>query len=468
MIESLRYLVCCKYLYYLVFYTPSALGDGDSICLRMFGLSGCFCQVRSDGDEVCPEAMISTITDSDSETLRGKRVAVLVFSHYPSDPRPRREAETLRHAGAEVDVISLEQTVGDSRRENCNGVNVLRVPLRHWRGGKLSYVFQYGSFILACFFIMTLRCFRRRYDLVHVHNMPDVLVFSALVPRLLGAKIILDLHDPMPELMMSIYGLREKSFSVRLLKFLEKWSIRCAHLVLTPNIAFQKLFVARGCAPKKLRVIMNSPDEGIFPFHNLPAHSEVHNPSARPLVVMYHGAIVERHGLDIAVSAFKSVAADIPNAELHIFGRRTPFLDQVMAQVKELCLEKSVKYQGQKSLEQIVKAIDECHVGIIPNRGSVFTEINMPTRIFEYLARGKAVIAPRTSGIQDYFSDEEIAFFQPGDEADLAQKIKTLLQDASKAQALVRRGQVVYGAHRWSEERKSFLQGTSALVAQRS
>ena len=45
---------------------------------------------------------------------------------------------------------------------------------------------------------------------------------SALLPKLLGARIILDLHDPMPELLVTIFGLGEKSSGVRLLKFLEK------------------------------------------------------------------------------------------------------------------------------------------------------------------------------------------------------------------------------------------------------
>lgn len=112
--------------------------------------------------------------------LRGRRAAVVVFSHYPSDPRPRREAEALIQLGMEVDVISIRQDDSDLRRENFNGVNILRVPLRHLRGGKASYLFQYGSFISAAFFLLAFRSFTRRYSLVHVHNMPDVLVFSAL------------------------------------------------------------------------------------------------------------------------------------------------------------------------------------------------------------------------------------------------------------------------------------------------
>ncbi len=99
--------------------------------------------------------------------------------------------------------------------------------------------------------ILAGRALKRRYDLVHVHNMPDVLVFSALVPKLLGAKVILDLHDPMPELMMTIFGLRENSRSVRLLKILEKWSLGCADAVLTVNEACKKIFSARSCPAGK-------------------------------------------------------------------------------------------------------------------------------------------------------------------------------------------------------------------------
>jgi len=73
----------------------------------------------------------------------------------------------------------------------------------------MTYVFQYGAFLVASFVFLSLRSVRG-YRLIHVHNMPDVLLFSALVPRLLGAKILLDLHDPTPEVFRVIYGLNEK------------------------------------------------------------------------------------------------------------------------------------------------------------------------------------------------------------------------------------------------------------------
>ncbi len=105
-------------------------------------------------------------------------------------------------------MICLRETDEEPLHESFNGVEITRVPLKRRRGGKLSYLFQYGSFILLSGAILAGRTLKKRYDLVHIHNMPDVLVFSALVPKMLGAKVILDLHDPMPELMMTIFGLR--------------------------------------------------------------------------------------------------------------------------------------------------------------------------------------------------------------------------------------------------------------------
>src|SRR5262249_28530629 len=141
---------------------------------------------------------------SNYRKLWGKRGAVLLFSHYPADPRPRRAAEALTEEGVTIDLICLQENADEPRNEIVNGVNVTRVPLKRRRRGAFTYMWQYTAFIIVSGAYVTLRSIRKRYDFVHVHNMPDFLVFSALVPKLLGAKVVLDLHDPMPELMEAI------------------------------------------------------------------------------------------------------------------------------------------------------------------------------------------------------------------------------------------------------------------------
>lgn len=390
---------------------------------------------------------------SGAERLRGQRVAVVVFSHYPSDPRPRRAAETMAQLGMEVDVISLQQNADDARRETFNGVNILRMPVKHLRGGKLAYLFQYGAFIFVAFLLLAWRTLTRRYNLVHVHNMPDVLVFAALVPKLFGAKVILDLHDPMPELMMTIYGLERESRAVRLMKHLERWSIRFANVVFTVSTTFEKLFAARSCPAAKLRVVMNTPDEGIFSYRAAAPEVPGERDATRPFVIMCHGALVERHGADLAVEALAIIRPAIPNAQLRIYGRRTAYVDRVMQKVQERGLQDAVQYLGGKKLEEIAQAIDECDLGIVPNRRSVFTEINTPTRIFEYLARAKPVVAPRSAGIEDYFGEDELVYFDLGDAADLARKMQYVFAQPRAVNEILHRGQKKYLRHRWTAER---------------
>jgi glycosyltransferase involved in cell wall biosynthesis len=389
--------------------------------------------------------------------LRGKQVAVLLYSTYPSDPRPRRAAEALAQLGASVEVICLKEDDKDPVEEVVNDVRIRRLPIKHRRGGKLAYLWQYASFLLSSFFILGWRSLRKRYQLVHVHNMPDVLVFSALIPKLRGAKIILDLHDPMPELMMTIFGSTPESSGTKLLRWLEKLSIGVSDTVLTVNETCKKIFAARSCRAEKVSVVMNAPDEEIFQYREASAGAVKPRDPAKKFVIMYHGSLVDRHGLDLAVVALDNILSAIPNAELHVYGKRTPYLDKVLDSVRGTAVGEAVRYFGAKNLTEIVKAIGACDVGVIPNRRSIFTEINTPTRIFEYLSQGKPVIAPRAPGILDYFGPDDLIYFELGSVEDLTKKFAYAYRSPAEVAASVLRGQAIYQNHTWRRERGHLL-----------
>jgi glycosyltransferase involved in cell wall biosynthesis len=389
--------------------------------------------------------------------LTGKSAIAVTHSIYLGDARPRSAAEALADAGMDVEVVCLRETEKEPKRESFHGVDITRLDLRHRPGGKLYYLVRYCSMIVLAGAILARRSFKQRYDLVHIHNMPDILVLSALVPKLLGAKVILDLHDPMPELMQAIFGLQKNSPSVGLLKEVEKWCIRYADLVITPNDAFKRIFESRGVRDSKISVIMNSPDEALFRDRIAADQNPTARDRSRPFVVMYNGSLVERHGLDVAVVAMKMVLKTVRNAQLRIYGRRTGFLDEVMRLVEKFNLADSIQYCGPRSLEQIAEAIVECDVGIIPNRRSAFTQINMPVRIFEFLSQGKPVIAPKTPGILDYFKPGELLFFELGDADSLAAQIEYVFAHPMEVIEFVERGQEVYRRHKWSSERARFL-----------
>jgi glycosyltransferase involved in cell wall biosynthesis len=115
-------------------------------------------------------------------------------------------------------------------------------------------------------------------------------------------------------------------------------------------------------------------------------------------------------------------------------------------------------------LEELVQEIESCDVGVIPNQRNRFTDINTPTRIFEYLALGKPVIAPRTPGIQDYFDPESLLFFEAGDAEQLAVQIAYVFSHSRQALEIAERGQKIYLAHTWQEERETLVKLVSGLL----
>ncbi len=399
----------------------------------------------------------------DALRLEGKRVAMVMYSTYPDDPRPRRSIDALTGAGAKVDLVCLGQSK-PSKEPASDAIRVLRVPIQHRRGGKLGYLFQYGAFLLVSTLVVAWRTLGRRYDLVYVHNMPDILVMSGLVPKLFGAKMVLDQHDPMPELMTTIFGLDNESSTVRFIRSMEKWSIGRTNLVVTVNLACRRIFSSRSCKAEKIIVVMNAPDSKIFPFRAAKDQVSAGQSNGKPFVFMYHGSLVERNGLDLAVEALALAREKMPTAELRVFGPSTPFLERVMETVRGKGLEDIVHYLGPRRLEDLVHEIEACDVGVIPNQRNPFTDINTPTRIFEYLAIGKPVIAPNTLGIRDYFDDQSLVYFEPGDAQSLARQMENVYSHGDQLAEIACKGQQIYLAHTWEQERNTLLTGVQRIL----
>jgi glycosyltransferase involved in cell wall biosynthesis len=157
----------------------------------------------------------------------------------------------------------------------------------------------------------------------------------------------------------------------------------------------------------------------------------------------------------------------MPTAQLRIYGKTTPFLETAMQSARERGLQENVLHFGEKPLEHIVEAIDACDVGIIPNRRNAFTNINTPVRIFEYLARGKPVIAPRTAGIQDYFDEGSLVFFDVGNAEELARKVEFVASHQEEALSIAARGQQIYKAHSWEQEGHTLARVVGRLLQPR-
>ncbi|MFN8176429.1 MAG: glycosyltransferase family 4 protein [bacterium] len=386
------------------------------------------------------------------------RALMVVHSYCPADPRVRREAEALADAGWDVDVLCLRDR-GQKGSETLRGVRYLRFPIRRRRGGALRYAFEYVALLLLGFAAAIVLHGRRRYRLVQAHNMPDFLVFCGIVPWATGVPVLLDLHDPIPELYMSKFSLPRTSPLIRVLTALEALSLRFADRALVATEAFRRRLVERRRDPERLTVVLNAPDPLLF--HAVDPGPRQARPAAP--VVLFHGTVTERSGVDLAIRAAERVRAGGTELRLVILGDGD-FLPEVRRLVGEGNRATWVDVRGPVALEKVPEVIAACDVGLVPNRGGAFSELALPTRIFEVLSMGRPVVCARSPAILDLFDESDLMFFEPESEEDLARVLALALTDPDRRERCVAAGARVTSAHAWTHERRVYLDVVESLT----
>ncbi|HZD10310.1 MAG TPA: glycosyltransferase, partial [Candidatus Binatia bacterium] len=205
------------------------------------------------------------MTKANKAGARHKRHCMVVHAYYPvGETRVQRQALALRKQGYEVDVICLRHT-GETPTQQEDGVTIYRLPLkRHRRGGFALQMLEYLAFFALAFWKLLFLYPKRRYRVVQVHNLPDFLIFAALFPRFGGARLILDLHDLMPEFFAARTGRPMDSLVVRAVAWQEQVACRFADHVITVTDVWKETLVQRGVPAEKVSVVMNVADPGIF------------------------------------------------------------------------------------------------------------------------------------------------------------------------------------------------------------
>lgn len=388
-----------------------------------------------------------------------KKVCMVCQSYYLRDPRVRREAEALADDGFEVDIITLRDK-GESKKEKVNGVNIYRLPLMRKRGGIMRYLFEYfWFFFLSSLFLLYLFIIKR-YKLIQIHTMPDFLVFCTLIPKIFKAKIILDVHEPMPELFMSKYGWNKENFIIKLMRFQERRSFSFANQIITINEPVRRLFIDRNLINEnKIKVVLNVPDTKIF-------DSIVRRKSSKldsDFVLIYTGTVAERYGLDIAVRGIKLLRNKIPKLKLLIIGEGE-HLNYIKNLVMKLNLEKYVEFHNPVPIDQIPNFIAIADVGISTHKQDSFWDYYFSTKIVEFLILGLPVVTARTKTIQYYFDDNKLFFFTPENVDDFTRKILLVYKSPSLAKKKVDSAKKYIEDLSWNKEKYKYTKLIESLI----
>lgn len=379
-----------------------------------------------------------------------RRVCHIVQSYYPRDPRIRRQAEALVEAGFEVDVVCLRGEK-EKKRETVNGVGVYRLPLSRRRAGVLRYLFEYAAFFVLASIYMVAHL-RRGYSLIHVSNMPDFLVFAALVPKLFGVTVILDEHDPMPELFMAKYGVTERDRLIRLVAWQERVSVRFSHYVLTVSGAMrQRLERVAGKVP--VSVVMNLPDDRLFQ----PVERRALEVDSDPrFVLLYAGTVSKQYGLVMVVEAVARLKARIPGLYFKIAGDGDDLM-ALRSLAENLGVADIVEFLGDVPFSRIPVLIADCDIGVSTLRRDAMTDLFFTNKAVEYVMMGLPAVVARTSVVEGHFPDGILQFYEPDDQASFEDAITKVYEDSDMRDEMIRKGLAFSKTSNWSVEKLKYI-----------
>ena len=376
------------------------------------------------------------------------KICILRHAYFPDDPRERKQAFALLEAGHDVTVICLRKQ-DQKRSENINGVHVHRLPLQHKRAGVVRYLLEYGFSFLLMYFSSTLYFLKNRFDVIQVSTMPDFLVFATAIPKLFGAKILLDLHEPTPELWVTKYGDRYR-FLYNLQLGLEQKAIKFAHKAITVTSTLRQRFIERGANPDIISVVPNVCDENIFkPNPALPG------PNNMNFTIITHGSIEKRYGHKTILEAISKLKKDLPNLQFLIPGNGD-YKSELESIAKNLNILSNVKFLGYLSFDELLQNLNRADIGIIAMERSPYSELIDTNKMYEYISLQKPVIASRLPALEANFDDGSLKYFRPGDSDDLANCILELFQNPDSAKVQVKKALIKFDTMKWSTSKQHY------------
>jgi len=358
---------------------------------------------------------------------RPARVLILVQNAtVPPDQRVWPEAQALVARGYEVHVICPLGKGYTQRRENIDDIRVYRYSPGPEGSSVIGYLREYAIAILSLLFLTLVIRARRRIDVVHICNPPDLLFLVAMPLMALGARLVYDHHDACPELMMA-KGFRAGTWQVRLNTLFERFTYRACDVSLEPNESFRDIALGRGhMRQEDTFVVRNAPRSTRF----TGSRADDKYRHGRKNLVAYVGMMAIQDGLDYLIDAAHIVVADWQRNDIQfVLVGSGPELERLRKRVRLLNLGDYITFTGFISdpvtLGSLLATADVC-VG--PDPVNPANNISSMHKTVEYMLLRKPIVqfdlceGRVTAG-------EASLYAAPNDITDFAKSIVRLIDD---------------------------------------
>jgi glycosyltransferase involved in cell wall biosynthesis len=358
-------------------------------------------------------------------------IAHVAYTTFPADTRVKREASAAAAMGRRVAVVVLRGD-GQAEEEEMGGLLVVRLRGRKSRRGPLSYLAEYIAFVWRAYRLLANDPRFARLRIVHIHTLPDFLIYAATAAQRRGARVILDLHEIFPEFAASRYPGVPGRIAAAGALWIERWARRKADVTITVNTPIDELLASRSIGRSERRVVIhNSTDPNDF--------GEVRDASLHPardvLEVVYHGTLTSLYGLDVAIRGIALASERGIKIRFTILGDG-PHRAALEVLVRELAVQRLVTFEPPLQQTALPQRLRACQAGIVPTRLDGMTRYSLSNKLLEYVHLGIPVLAARLPTYVQYLS-ENAWYWTPSDSLDLARAIGDFAA-ASPAERLAR------------------------------
>jgi glycosyltransferase involved in cell wall biosynthesis len=390
--------------------------------------------------------------------ITGRRVAIVVHAVFPGDSRVRRQSDALVDAGYEVDVICLRQP-GEASEEIDGPLRVVRLPMNRRFIGFAGHMAEYVAFTAMAAWRLAREHRRRDYDLVQVATVPDFLSFAAIPEKLDQVPLLLDLHEDMPEFFRDRFAGSLLRPLRPVVSTVTRASAAVADRLITVHEPLRTLSIARGVAPEKIDVVMNSADGRLF---DPTLHERRTFMADGELRLIHHSNFQRIYGLDVAIEGVARLRPGL-RWRLDVYGDG-PWRPEIEAAIERTGTADRVILHGRVPMDDLPRLLSGADIGLVPSLHEGYLEYSLSTKLLEYAAMGVPTVASDLATFRHHFTDAALCFVPGGDPDALARAIAGLVEDPARATAMGLEARQQAAAYDWEGQKARYLEIVDELI----
>ncbi len=333
-------------------------------------------------------------------------ITIVSCSHYPDDERIyHKEIKSLAENNYKINYFTLSDSESNLSNEKINHINYMK--------SEYSIKDYIKSIEIKLIDIPT--------KVIHIHE-PELFSLAINIKKIFGAKIIYDVHEDYPSM---IYTFSRWNSFIKYLKakywiFKERLFLSYVDeiIIASPTIVNSD-FKSLGLNPT---VLEN------FPLPKYVKKIDFNSKLKNSLI--YHGNFGPERGISELIKAMPIVIKKIPDISLSLYGvfRTKKYESDLNRLIDHLKLRNHVHLMEHIPHNDIWGYLEKHKVGIIPFNDNLLTQINTPTKLFEFMAAGCQLVMPKLSPIMKY-DIRGAKYFKSGDINGLSKAILEAIID---------------------------------------